>query len=135
MLTPRELEVMTHVIAGQPNKQIAADIGIVEKTVKAPPRQGDAQARRALGCRPRPHGREGRNSPQDDPSPAIVAVLDLSLARQSTATSQIVRHMSQPSPWIAIVDDDPSVLKALARLLTLRAIEVKTYESARDFLA
>jgi FixJ family two-component response regulator len=43
--------------------------------------------------------------------------------------------MAQPSPWIAIVDDDPSVLKALARLLMLRAIEVKTYESARDFLA
>lgn len=43
--------------------------------------------------------------------------------------------MSQPSPWIAIVDDDPSVLKALARFLTLRAIEVKTYESAHDFLA
>lgn len=43
--------------------------------------------------------------------------------------------MSQPSSWIAIVDDDPSVLKALARLLMLRAIEVRTYESARDFLA
>ena len=43
--------------------------------------------------------------------------------------------MAQPSPWIAIVDDDPSVLKALARLLKLRAIEVRTYESARDFLA
>lgn len=34
MLTPREHEVMTHVIGGQLNKQIAADIGIVEKTVK-----------------------------------------------------------------------------------------------------
>jgi len=43
--------------------------------------------------------------------------------------------MAQPLPWIAIVDDDPSVLKALARFLTLRAIEVRTYESARDFLA
>jgi FixJ family two-component response regulator len=43
--------------------------------------------------------------------------------------------MAHPSPWIAIVDDDPSVLKALARFLTLRAIEVRTYESARDFLA
>ena len=43
--------------------------------------------------------------------------------------------MAQPSPWIAIVDDDRSVLKALARLLKLRAIEVRTYESARDFLA
>ena len=43
--------------------------------------------------------------------------------------------MAHPSPWIAIVDDDPSVLKALARFLTLRAIEVRTYELARDFLA
>jgi FixJ family two-component response regulator len=43
--------------------------------------------------------------------------------------------MARPSPWIAIVDDDPSVLKALARFLMLRAMQVKTYESARDFLA
>jgi FixJ family two-component response regulator len=34
MLTPRELEVMTHVIAGRLNKQIAGDLGTVEKTVK-----------------------------------------------------------------------------------------------------
>jgi FixJ family two-component response regulator len=43
--------------------------------------------------------------------------------------------MAQPSPWIAIVDDDPSVLKALARLLKTRAVEARTYESARDFMA
>jgi FixJ family two-component response regulator len=33
-LTPRELEVLRHVIAGRLNKQIAGDIGTVEKTVK-----------------------------------------------------------------------------------------------------
>ena len=33
-LTPREREVMEHVISGQLNKQIAADLGIVEKTIK-----------------------------------------------------------------------------------------------------
>jgi FixJ family two-component response regulator len=33
-LTPREFEVLTHVIAGRLNKQIAADLGTVEKTVK-----------------------------------------------------------------------------------------------------
>ncbi|MXN64228.1 response regulator [Stappia sp. GBMRC 2046] len=33
-LTARELEVMTHVVTGRMNKQIAADLGIVEKTVK-----------------------------------------------------------------------------------------------------
>lgn len=33
-LTPREREVMTHVVAGQLNKQIAASLGTVEKTIK-----------------------------------------------------------------------------------------------------
>jgi FixJ family two-component response regulator len=33
-LTPREREVMTHVIAGRMNKQIAFDLGTAEKTVK-----------------------------------------------------------------------------------------------------
>jgi len=33
-LTPREREVLEHVVMGQPNKQIAADLGTVEKTVK-----------------------------------------------------------------------------------------------------
>jgi len=33
-LTPREREVMNHVIAGQLNKQTAAELGTVEKTIK-----------------------------------------------------------------------------------------------------
>jgi FixJ family two-component response regulator len=33
-LTAREREVLTHVIAGRLNKQIASDLGIVEKTIK-----------------------------------------------------------------------------------------------------
>ena len=33
-LTPREREVMTHVVRGRLNKQIAGDLDIVEKTVK-----------------------------------------------------------------------------------------------------
>jgi FixJ family two-component response regulator len=33
-LTPREREVLQHVVTGQLNKQIAADLGTVEKTVK-----------------------------------------------------------------------------------------------------
>ena len=42
--------------------------------------------------------------------------------------------MVQASSWIAIVDDDPSVLKALARLLGARGLQARTYESAREFL-
>ena len=33
-LTPREREVLRHVVAGRLNKQIAGDLGTVEKTVK-----------------------------------------------------------------------------------------------------
>jgi FixJ family two-component response regulator len=43
--------------------------------------------------------------------------------------------MTQASPWIAIVDDDPAVLRALARLLNTRALATRTFASARDFLS
>ena len=33
-LTPREREVLEHVVAGQLNKQIAGDLGTVEQTIK-----------------------------------------------------------------------------------------------------
>lgn len=33
-LTPREREVMTHVVLGSPNKQIACELGTTEKTIK-----------------------------------------------------------------------------------------------------
>jgi FixJ family two-component response regulator len=36
--------------------------------------------------------------------------------------------------WIALVDDDPSVLKALGRALRVRAYPTRTYGSAREFL-
>lgn len=35
---------------------------------------------------------------------------------------------------IAVVDDDPSVRKALGRLLTIAQFDVETFGSARDFL-
>ncbi len=43
--------------------------------------------------------------------------------------------MSKALPWIAIVDDDPSVLKALGRLLRTRGSQTKKYSSAAEFLA
>ena len=33
-LTAREKEVLRHIISGKPNKQVAADLGVVEKTIK-----------------------------------------------------------------------------------------------------
>ena len=43
--------------------------------------------------------------------------------------------MAVPSPSIAVVDDDPAVLKALNRLLRSHALRARTYESGREFLA
>jgi FixJ family two-component response regulator len=43
--------------------------------------------------------------------------------------------MAKASSRIAIVDDDPSVLKALARLLRTRSFNVRTYQSGQQFLA
>jgi FixJ family two-component response regulator len=44
-------------------------------------------------------------------------------------------YMAEATPWIAIVDDDPAVLKALSRLLRSRSLRVQTYQSGREFLA
>ena len=43
--------------------------------------------------------------------------------------------MTELSRRIAAVDDDPSVLKALARLIRTRSLHVQTYGSAERFLA
>jgi FixJ family two-component response regulator len=43
--------------------------------------------------------------------------------------------MAKTARFVAIVDDDPSVLKALARLLRTRAFVPKTYLSGPQFLA
>lgn len=43
--------------------------------------------------------------------------------------------MAEAFPRIAVVDDDPAVLKALSRLLRSRSFSPGTYESGRDFLA
>jgi FixJ family two-component response regulator len=42
--------------------------------------------------------------------------------------------MNAPTQYIAIVDDDASVRKALARLLGASEIGSRTYASAREFL-
>jgi len=39
------------------------------------------------------------------------------------------------APSIAIVDDDPAVLKALSRLLRSHAFRARTYGSGQEFLA
>jgi FixJ family two-component response regulator len=43
--------------------------------------------------------------------------------------------MAEAHGWIAIVDDDPAVLKALARLLRIRGMQVRIFRSAQEFLS
>jgi FixJ family two-component response regulator len=43
--------------------------------------------------------------------------------------------MADVPPWIAVVDDDPAVLKALGRLLRSHAYNVHTFGSGHGFLA
>src|SRR6476646_4597257 len=43
--------------------------------------------------------------------------------------------MAEASTSIAIVDDDPAVLKALSRLLRSHAFRARTYGSRQEFLA
>jgi FixJ family two-component response regulator len=43
--------------------------------------------------------------------------------------------MAEASSWIAVVDDDPAVLKALSRLLRSYAFHARTYGSGQEFLA
>ena len=43
--------------------------------------------------------------------------------------------MVEASPWIAIVDDDPAVLKALSRLLRTHSFHARTFVSGRELLA
>ncbi|HEX7862243.1 MAG TPA: response regulator [Verrucomicrobiae bacterium] len=46
-----------------------------------------------------------------------------------------VANQGTGKPIVAVVDDDPSVLKALARLLRSAGYEVKTFVSPQEFLS
>jgi FixJ family two-component response regulator len=39
------------------------------------------------------------------------------------------------SGWIAVIDDDPSVLMALTRALRVHGLQTRTYGSAKEFVA
>ena len=60
-LTPREREVLSHVIAGRLNKQIAGDLGTMEKTIKVHRGRMTGEARRAHDRRPGAARRKSRH--------------------------------------------------------------------------
>ncbi len=53
----------------------------------------------------------------------------------SLAWHRQARHMVKTKPLIAVVDDDPSIVKTLVRTLRTAGYEVEGFGSAREFLA
>jgi len=54
--------------------------------------------------------------------------------RRNALAFPAAEMMNAPAPYVAIVDDDASVRKALARLLFASAFDARTYASAQQFL-
>lgn len=46
----------------------------------------------------------------------------------------ISRTLTQTEPWVAIIDDDPSIRCSLARVFRVDAIRVEAFASAEEFL-
>ncbi len=59
-LTPREREVMAWVVTGRLNKQVASELGTVEKTIKAHRASVMRKLRGRLAGRAGAHGRQAR---------------------------------------------------------------------------
>ncbi len=127
-LTPREIEVLRHVIGGRLNKQIAAALGTGVKTVKVHRSRMIAK----MGVRTVAElvrlAEKINLRPFDPPSGETKGQLD------GTAHSSKFRRMPVAKISVAIVDDDLSVRKALGRLLRANSFEAETYGSAQDFL-
>jgi FixJ family two-component response regulator len=95
MLTAREAEVFARVVTGMLNKQVAAALGIGEKTVKVPPRAGHGEDAGRIGRRAGPAGRRGRRDRTQDLIPPLLflALIGLVLCRSTQA-----KKMSTGSP-------------------------------------
>ena len=120
-----------HVVAGRLNKQIAGDLGTVEKTIKV--HRGRVMEKWA--CARSPILCASRSARAYGPMVALTGgccpkgQLDIPVASPQN------RGMSQSARRIAIVDDDASVLKASSRLLGTRSfVPEQSDVSARAFL-
>jgi FixJ family two-component response regulator len=111
-LTPREREVLEHVVAGQLNKRIAGDLGTVEKTIKV---HRVRVMRKILALNP------------ERCWPKVQYTRRIDRIR--------VRSVSNSAQPIAIVDDDEAVRKGIARLLRSAGLSARAFASATEFLA
>ena len=136
-LTPRERDVMEHVVAGQLNKQIAFDLGTGEQTIKVHRGRvmekmgvdslaGLVRAAERLGLRKSPH--RGPGSPL---RPRRIKLRSIFRRRHRG----ILGPMATVPPLIAVLDDEPQFCKALGRLLKTHGLEVSAFACGQDLLA
>jgi len=133
-LTPREREVIPcrWRLAQQADRWRAWNGGENRQSSSC---QNDGKAWGAQRHGPRPSGGEGRYL---FCARAIATWVQRCWARGQLDCRQDAQDsagMTQLSRQIAIVDDDPAVLKALERLLKARSIDARSYPSGRQFLA
>ena len=75
-LTPREREVLVHVVAGRLNKQIAADLGTVEKTIKVHRARDHGEDGRTLACGSRSYRRAAGDSTRHGACAAMILAVN-----------------------------------------------------------
>ncbi len=145
-LTPREREVMSFVTAGLMNKQVAAELGVSEITVKIhrgqAMRKMEARSLADLGAksgiaRRAPHKIIAAPKRMYD-SPHVfrrctLPFVWLPLLPLIPIPRAVKDRYLQKVPVIAIVDDDESVRIATRSLVRSLGFTAHTYASAEDF--
>ncbi|MCM3872034.1 MAG: LuxR C-terminal-related transcriptional regulator [Pyrinomonadaceae bacterium] len=146
-LTPREREVLKHVVEGKLNKQIAYDLGIHERTVKLHPT--------AITTKLGVHStaeltklwmevRETRSVVPDltylaTPNPTFPKgqyhLPQRAVVRPTDGRMLLTNFDEQRNIYIAVVDDDESIRRSLRRLLRAAHFQPIAYPSAEAFLA
>ena len=126
---------MTHVLSGQLNKQIAADLVIDERSVKrhrtSLMRKLEVQSVAELGSTRRRSGNRQVTQPGLPPVPKGT----LPARVQSSLSAHWIQMSSSTNIFVAVVDDDESLCRSLGRLLRVSGIQPVTYSSAEAFFA
>ena len=138
-LTERERQVLALIVAGRLNKQIAAELGTTEKTIKF--HRGNLM--RKMGVRVvadlvKLAERAGDWPPRPAPEDAVplrsLRYLDQGPVWIVAAGCYRGLTMAKDAPLLAVVDDDADVRAALTRLVASAGFAVETFASGAEFL-